>query len=266
MPLSGRVGFAGSAVYVACLERKDPRCACELPAVRPRGMATRRRAVRSRHEPSPRPPRRLPDRVPVVDLRPAARRRLPQARDGAHLQGHPARHKGHRPGRPGPGADGRGRERHRARAPARSRRAGARGRGDARPRGDPGRARLMDVLVPPPVALPLFAAAVLAAVSPFVPAWFGDLVAAVVSSAVTVIGVVLLTRTGAHDLVYWFGRWRPSHGVALGIAFDVDGAGAAMAALAAFLMTASVVFSWRYFDETGPPFHVLLLVFLGAAS
>src|SRR5919205_888126 len=124
----------------------------------------------------------------------------------------------------------------------------------------------MDVLVPLPVALPLLAAAALAAVGSFVPAWFGDLVAAVVSVAVTVVTVVLLTRTGAHDLVYWFGGWRPSHGVALGIAFDVDGAGAAMAALAAFLMTASVVFSWRYFDETGPLFHVLLLVFLGAVE
>src|SRR5919198_2426793 len=252
MPVAARVGCAGSAVCAACLERRDPRCARELPAVRARGLAARGGPVRSRHEPSPRPPRRLPDRVPVVDLRAAARRRLPQARDGAHLQGHPARHEGHRPGCPGPGADGRGRERHRARAPARSRRAGARGRGDARPRGDPGRARLMDVLVPLPVALPLFAAAVLAAVSPFVPAWFGDLVAAVVSAAVTVIGVVLLTRTGAHDLVYWFGGWKPSHGVALGIAFDVDGAGAALSALAAFLTTATVAFSWRYCDEPGP--------------
>jgi multicomponent Na+:H+ antiporter subunit D len=124
----------------------------------------------------------------------------------------------------------------------------------------------MDVLVPLPVALPLLAAAVLAAVGNFLPAWFGDLVAAVVSVAVTVIAVVLLTRTGAHDLVYWFGGWKPSHGVALGIAFDVDGAGAALGALAAFLMTASVVFSWRYFDETGPLFHVLLLVFLGAVE
>jgi multicomponent Na+:H+ antiporter subunit D len=124
----------------------------------------------------------------------------------------------------------------------------------------------MDALVPLPVALPLLAAAALAAVGPFVPAWFGDLVAGVVSAAVTVVAVVLLTRTGAHDVVYWFGGWRPSHGVALGIAFDVDGAGAALAALAAFLMTASVVFSWRYFDETGPLFHVLLLVFLGAVE
>ena len=63
----------------------------------------------------------------------------------------------------------------------------------------------MDVLVPLPVALPLLAAAALAAVGHFVPAWFGDLVAAAVSVAVTVIGVVLLTRTGRHDVVYWFG-------------------------------------------------------------
>ena len=109
----------------------------------------------------------------------------------------------------------------------------------------------MDVLVPLPVALPLLAAAVLAAV---------------VSVAVTAIGVVLLTRTGRHDLVYWFGGWRPSHGVALGIAFDVDGAGAALGAVAGLLMAASVAFSWRYFDETGPLFHVLLLVFLGAVE
>jgi multicomponent Na+:H+ antiporter subunit D len=124
----------------------------------------------------------------------------------------------------------------------------------------------MDVLVPLPVALPLLAAALLAAVGHFVPAWFGDLLAGLVSTAVTVVGLVLLTRTGEQDVVYWFGGWRPSHGVALGIAFDVDGAGAALAAVAGLLTTASVVFSWRYFDETGPLFHVLLLVFLGAVE
>jgi multicomponent Na+:H+ antiporter subunit D len=124
----------------------------------------------------------------------------------------------------------------------------------------------MDVLVPLPVALPLLAAALVAAVGYFLPAWFGDLVAALVSTAVTVVAVLLLARTGGHDLVYWFGGWRPSHGVALGIAFDVDRAGAALAALAALLTTASVVFSWRYFDETGPLFYVLLLVFLGAVE
>ena len=70
----------------------------------------------------------------------------------------------------------------------------------------------MDVLVPLPVALPLLAAAVLAAVGQFLPTWAGDLVAGVVSVAVTAIGVVLLTRTGGHDHVYWFGGWRPSRG------------------------------------------------------
>ena len=124
----------------------------------------------------------------------------------------------------------------------------------------------MDVLVPLPVAVPLLAAALLAAVGSFLPHWVGDLVALLVSATVTAVGVVLLTRTGSHDLVYWFGGWRPSHGIALGIAFDIDGAGAALAALAGLLMTASVAFSWRYFDETGPLFHVLLLVFLGAVE
>jgi multicomponent Na+:H+ antiporter subunit D len=39
-----------------------------------------------------------------------------------------------------------------------------------------------------------------------------------------------------------------------------------IAALAAGLMTASFVYSWRYFDEVGTLFHVLMLVFLAAMS
>jgi multicomponent Na+:H+ antiporter subunit D len=39
-----------------------------------------------------------------------------------------------------------------------------------------------------------------------------------------------------------------------------------LAALAGALMTASFVFAWRYFDEVGTLFHVLMLVFLGAMS
>src|SRR5207247_8220992 len=56
--------------------------------------------------------------------------------------------------------------------------------------------------------------------------------------------------------------WQPRHGVALGVAFSVDPLAAALAALAAVLTTASLVFSWRYFDEVATLFHVLMLVFL----
>ena len=54
-----------------------------------------------------------------------------------------------------------------------------------------------------------------------------------------------------HDLVYWFGGWMPRHGVALGIAFDVEPLSAALAAFAAVLATAVFVYGWRYFDEAG---------------
>src|SRR5947208_3285178 len=39
-----------------------------------------------------------------------------------------------------------------------------------------------------------------------------------------------------------------------------------MAALAATLVTAVLVFSWRYFEEVGALFHVLVLVFLAAMT
>ena len=55
-------------------------------------------------------------------------------------------------------------------------------------------------------------------------------------------------------------------GVALGIAFDVEPLSAALAALAAVLTTASFVYAWRYFDEAGTLFHVLMLTFLAAMS
>lgn len=37
-----------------------------------------------------------------------------------------------------------------------------------------------------------------------------------------------------------------------------------MARLAAFLVTASLVYTWHFFDTIGNLFHVLMLVFLGA--
>src|SRR5205085_10166280 len=64
----------------------------------------------------------------------------------------------------------------------------------------------------------------------------------------------------------WFGGWKPRDGVSVGISFTVDPFGAALAALIATLVTAALVFSWRYFDEVGTLFHVLMLVFLGAMS
>ncbi len=126
----------------------------------------------------------------------------------------------------------------------------------------------MDVLVPLPVALPLLAAALLTAFAHpfarFLGRRFDDLLAIAVAAATTVISVLLVFRSADHRLLYWFGGWTPRDGVALGISFDVEPSSAALAALAAALATATFVFSWRYFDEVGTLFHVLMLVFLGA--
>ncbi len=122
----------------------------------------------------------------------------------------------------------------------------------------------MNQLVPLPVAIPLIAAAFLAAVSPFLPRRLPDvagLLAAVATAVVT--GLILVESTGG-SLVYWFGGWEPRHGIALGISFSVDPIGAGLAFLAAILVTAALAFSWHYFDETRHLFHVLMLVFLAA--
>jgi multicomponent Na+:H+ antiporter subunit D len=124
----------------------------------------------------------------------------------------------------------------------------------------------MDVLAPLPVAIPLLAAAVLVAFGYFLGRSVDDLVAVATAGACAVISIVLLVHVASHDVVYWFGGWKPRHELAIGIAFAIDPIGAATAALAAVLVTASLVFSWRYFDDTGKLFPVLMLVFLGAMS
>ena len=122
----------------------------------------------------------------------------------------------------------------------------------------------MHGLVPLVVAVPMLGAALLVATGDRLPRPAPDVVAIAAAAATTVLCALLAYGARHHDLVYWFGGWRPAHGVALGIDFDVDLASAAVATLAALLATASLVFSWRYFEEVGVLFHALMLVFLAA--
>jgi multicomponent Na+:H+ antiporter subunit D len=124
----------------------------------------------------------------------------------------------------------------------------------------------MDVLVPLTLAIPLLTAAGLTASSHFLGRRADDLAGIAAAAATTVVSTLLIFRSLDHDLVYWFGGWHARHGIALGVAFDVEPLGAALAALAGALMTASFVFAWRYFDEIGTLFHVLMLVFLAAMN
>src|SRR5437868_19428 len=98
----------------------------------------------------------------------------------------------------------------------------------------------MTALVPLPVALPLLAAAGIAVFGRRCQPHVANAVATAVTAAVAAICVLLVFRSSSHELVYWFGGWRPRHGVAIGIAFEVDPFGAGLAALAATLMTAAL--------------------------
>jgi multicomponent Na+:H+ antiporter subunit D len=89
-----------------------------------------------------------------------------------------------------------------------------------------------------------------------------DSAAIATSAAVVVMLAVLMFRTAHGDAVYWFAGFRPSHGVAIGIDFAVDPLSAGLACLAALLVTAAMIFSWRYFEGISTFYHSLMLTFL----
>jgi multicomponent Na+:H+ antiporter subunit D len=90
-----------------------------------------------------------------------------------------------------------------------------------------------------------------------------DTVAIAAAACVTVLLVVITARAAHGGLqVYWFAGFRPRHGIAIGIDFAVDPLSAGLASLAALLVTAAMIFSWRYFDRVATYFHAMMLTFL----
>ncbi|HEY6029648.1 MAG TPA: complex I subunit 5 family protein, partial [Gaiellaceae bacterium] len=124
----------------------------------------------------------------------------------------------------------------------------------------------MSWIVPLPVAIPLLAAALVAAMDHVVPRRIEDSVAILAAAAATAFSVLLMLQTQQHDVLHWFGGWHPDGGVALGIGFVADPTGAAMAALACGLATLSLIYSWTYMREAARLFDVLMLVFCGAMA
>ena len=126
----------------------------------------------------------------------------------------------------------------------------------------------MDQLPALAVVVPLLAAAAISALNPVLRhrRRVLDGVAIATSAAVTVMLLVLLSRTAAGDVVYWFAGFRPSHRIAIGIDFAAGPLSTGLAALAALLVTAAMVFSWRYFQRVGTFYHTLMLTFLAGMT
>jgi multicomponent Na+:H+ antiporter subunit D len=115
-----------------------------------------------------------------------------------------------------------------------------------------------------PVVVPLMGAALLVAVRHWSPRLVNDLGAGGVALAVVAMCAILLAHASAHPFAYWMGGWRPSHLVTVGISLSVDPIGAGMATFSALLVTAAIVYSWRYFDAADGLFHALMLLFMVA--
>jgi multicomponent Na+:H+ antiporter subunit D len=121
-------------------------------------------------------------------------------------------------------------------------------------------------LLPLAVVIPLLAAAVVSAFNPLLDKArrLLDGIAVATAAAVTGILLAILVSIGGHgaERIYWFAGLRPHQGIALGIDFAVGPLNAGIAALSALLVTAAMVFSWRYFEQVSTYFHALMLVFL----
>ncbi len=126
----------------------------------------------------------------------------------------------------------------------------------------------MDQLLPLAVVLPLLVAAAIGALNPLLRRRrrILDSVAIVTSAVVAALLVVIMIRVAGHDETYWFGGFRPHHGIAIGIDFEVGPLSAGLACLAAVLVTAGMVFSWRYFERVATYYHVLMLAFLAGLT
>jgi multicomponent Na+:H+ antiporter subunit D len=120
-------------------------------------------------------------------------------------------------------------------------------------------------LIPLIAAIPLLTATVLTLLGKWMPGVVSDLVGPLAAAVPAVLAAIVLTRTSGHILTYWFGGWRPRAGsFPLGIAWTVDRVGVAFALLVLILLTASLVYAWRYMEDERYLFSILMLAF-GAA-
>ncbi|HET8979583.1 MAG TPA: complex I subunit 5 family protein [Solirubrobacteraceae bacterium] len=115
-----------------------------------------------------------------------------------------------------------------------------------------------------PVVVPFIAAAVLVALRPLTRRWMDDTTTGASVIAIIVLLALLLERSVQRPIAYWMGGLTPVHDVTIGISLSIDPLGAGLAAFAAILVLAVLVYSARYFDDVDGLFHGLLLLFTAA--
>jgi multicomponent Na+:H+ antiporter subunit D len=126
----------------------------------------------------------------------------------------------------------------------------------------------VDHLLALAVAVPLLTAAAVSAARPLLGRRRRvlDAVAIGAAASAAVMLLVIMVSTADGDQVYWFGGFRPARGVAIGIDFEAGPLSAGLASMAAVLVTAAMIFSWRYFHRVATYYHALMLIFLAGMT
>ena len=120
-------------------------------------------------------------------------------------------------------------------------------------------------VIPASVVVPLVGAALMAGFSGLLPRWARDLIAIAVALATVTLTLILTAGSAGRPMIYWFSGWRPAGGMVIGIDYAVGPLGAGMASLAGLLVTAALVYCWRYFDSARGRYHALVLIFLAGS-
>ncbi|HEY1570349.1 MAG TPA: complex I subunit 5 family protein [Pseudonocardiaceae bacterium] len=111
------------------------------------------------------------------------------------------------------------------------------------------------------VAAPVVGACVLLALGRLLPRWALDAVATAFAVVGLTVSLLLLHVTSGGRVVEWAGGWQPRPRLAVGIVLVVDQANAAVAALVFALVSAALLFGWRYFESVHAHYQALVLLF-----
>src|SRR4051812_46280991 len=109
--------------------------------------------------------------------------------------------------------------------------------------------------IPLPVALSFFSSAVLAGAGRLLPRRLIEAISLITTAVVGFACFFMLCKSRESPLVYWFGDWRPSSGISLGVCFYVDFIAASIAFMASILVLGSLIFSLKYFKAERGLFH-----------
>jgi multicomponent Na+:H+ antiporter subunit D len=121
-------------------------------------------------------------------------------------------------------------------------------------------------LTPWAVVLPLLVAGLVLVAGRHVPRRLVDVVATATAAAVAAITGVLAAAAVHGRAVTWSGGWHPRNGRSVGIVLVADPLGAGLACLAAALTCAALLYSWKYLQDAGSHYQVLMLLFLAGMA